>query len=174
MNHLPSFLTGARFSYSPSSASSPSSFPGNSTWVAMYDIASTSTFTDPSYTVLRANRSPREADLVARLHVLDRRTCKVLKSYSPEEGGGSMTTGLRPEHPTRWVVIQGISSPTEEKFEEWMNGVAKKLFDVSGWVKSRSFKCYDNLVSGKVVEGLGAEAQKVPGFIVVHGTQITS
>ena len=35
-------------------------------------------FSDHRYTKLRANRSPREADLVKRLAVLDRRTCDLI------------------------------------------------------------------------------------------------
>ena len=60
LHHLPSFLTGARFSASDSKTP---------TWLAVYDITDTSTFSDESYTRLRSSRSQLEADLVARLEV---------------------------------------------------------------------------------------------------------
>ena len=43
-----------------------------------------STFSDPDYTVLREQRSDREADIVGRLSVLDRRVSRELFGlYSP-------------------------------------------------------------------------------------------
>lgn len=42
-------------------------------WAAMYTISDNKVFGREEYTKLRANRSPREADLVKRLNLLDRR-----------------------------------------------------------------------------------------------------
>jgi hypothetical protein len=42
-------------------------------WSAMYSISDNTLFGKEEYTKLRANRSPREAKLVASLAVLDRR-----------------------------------------------------------------------------------------------------
>lgn len=44
-------------------------------WGAMYSISDNTLFGKEEYTKLRANRSPREGQLVANLAVLDRRVC---------------------------------------------------------------------------------------------------
>lgn len=81
MGRLPEFLTGSR--YVASDSLKPS-------WLAHYDISTFALFSDPRYTSLRTNRSPREAGVVAHLETLDRRTCRVLTDsgpqYSVEEG----------------------------------------------------------------------------------------
>ncbi|KAF9073408.1 hypothetical protein BDP27DRAFT_1445045 [Rhodocollybia butyracea] len=52
LNHLHSFLTGARYLCVDGQVPS---------WTALYDVDDTATFSHESYTRLRANRSPREA-----------------------------------------------------------------------------------------------------------------
>jgi len=57
LNHLPSFLSGAR--YQSIDEIKPS-------WIAAYEIDDTKTFSDQSYTVLREKRSQREEDVIGR------------------------------------------------------------------------------------------------------------
>ena len=123
----------------------------------MYDIDDPKTFSEPSYTRLRANRSPREADLVKRLEILDRRTCKLaLDSGVPAE---DVSTSLAAKNPTKTLVTHGFQSLEGGSLEE-----LKKL-DQKGWIRSRVFECYDNLTTG-VGKDLKA---KVPTYLVVHG-----
>lgn len=160
LNHLPSFLTGARYSAADSE---------NPSWVALYDIDDTSTFQHESYTRLRANRSPREADLVKRLELLDRRTYEFLS----DSGESTVTSSYRPENPTRVLLTHGLTitdaDDTDALAERWSQGAIESLKKVDGWVRTRVYKCIDNLKSGTSV-AQGPEAQAVPKYLVIHGT----
>jgi hypothetical protein len=76
IENFSAFRTGAR--YKAIDASKPK-------FAGVYTVSDSSVFTDPAYTALRANRSPRETDLIKRLAVLDRR---VINHYlmAPEFG----------------------------------------------------------------------------------------
>lgn len=158
MNHLSSFLTGARFSAADSLKPS---------WLALYDIDNVSTFERDSYTRLRANRSPREADLVKRLAVLDRRTCEFIS----DSGESSLTSSLASNNPTPAVVTHGVhlsEGGEDEDFHAWTQQLFERLRAVNGWVRTRAYKCFDNLKTGVEV-GQGTEEQIVPKYLVVHG-----
>lgn len=151
LNHLPSFLTGARYS------SSDNQIPS---WVALYDIDDPKTFSDESYTRLRANRSPREAALVTRLEILDRRTCRLVSdSGVPAE---EVSTSLAFKNPSKVLVTHGFESLGADA-----NGAYEEVKKLSGkgWIRSRIFECYDNLTTG-----VGKDLkQEVPKYLVVHG-----
>ncbi|KIM81573.1 hypothetical protein PILCRDRAFT_821356 [Piloderma croceum F 1598] len=153
LDHLPSFLTGAR--YSASDSLRPS-------WVAVYDVDDTSTFFLESYTKLRTNRSPREADLVKRLELLDRRTYEVIG----DENKG-LTSSYHPVDPTKFILTQGIECPDDAALKGWFNAIAKDLNNVEGWTRTGLYKCIDNLKSGMSV-GSGEEEQKVPKYLVIY------
>lgn len=70
---LREFATAARFKLidGVGSVSAPSKAVPR--WAALYTISDNAIFRKEAYTKLRANRSPREADLVKRLGLLDRR-----------------------------------------------------------------------------------------------------
>lgn len=141
LNHLPSFLSGAR--YQSIDGMKPS-------WIAVYEIDDIMTFKDQSYTVLREKRSQREKDVIERLEVLDRRTCEVVR-----EVGEASTTGLRVGNPTRWVVTHGVGRVGEsEEFEpvvKWLNQVVTKLENnsVDRWVKTRVLKVLESAKNGR-------------------------
>jgi hypothetical protein len=165
LNHLPSFLSGAR--YQSIDAIKPS-------WIAVYEIDDTKTFNDQSYTVLREKRSQREEDLMGRLEVLDRRTCEVVGEVASSK---RTTTGLRVGNPSGWVVTQGVGKavgiPDEDEESKevgkWLNEVVTKLKNNSvvleGWVKTRVLKV---LESAKTGTNPGAE-QSVLSYFVFHG-----
>ncbi|KAF9269809.1 hypothetical protein L218DRAFT_890688 [Marasmius fiardii PR-910] len=67
LNHLPEFLSGARYQST-----------SDNTWVSVYEVSHPELFSQPSYTTLRENRSPREANLVNRLALLDRRCYHII------------------------------------------------------------------------------------------------
>lgn len=148
MNHLPSFLSCAR--YQSIDGIKPS-------WIAVYEIDDTKTFGDQSYTVLREKRSQREKDVMERLEVMDRRTCEVVREV--DEGRGPRTTGLRMGNPSRWVVTHGVGraagegvndNTDSEKVARWLNEVVTKLENnsVDGWVKTRVLKVLDSAKTG--------------------------
>ncbi|KAL1669847.1 hypothetical protein GGF50DRAFT_85157 [Schizophyllum commune] len=156
LNHLKSFLNGAR--YTASDALTP-------TWLALYDIDDTSTFQKPEYTRLRANRSPREADLVKRLALLDRRTYEALEDSGPSPLTSSMDYS---DHPSRGLITHGIAETDAEAVKAWTREVVASLRTVDGWVRTRTFHCIDHLKTGLTV-GAGPEAQVVPEYLGVHG-----
>ncbi|KAL0949676.1 hypothetical protein HGRIS_009714 [Hohenbuehelia grisea] len=157
LNHLSCFLTGARFE--AADAKSPS-------WLALYDIDDTSTFTDESYTSLRKNRSPREADLIKRLELLDRRTYETFL----DSGESSRTSSLKYENPTRFLFTHGLqkqsADPADRDVEEWFK-TTMKLNSTGSWVRTRVLKCIDNIKTGTKVDE-GAESQNVPRYLVIH------
>jgi len=111
LNHLHSFLTCARYSASDSLLPS---------WISLYDVDDTSTFQDDSYTSLRANRSLREADLMNRLELLDRRVCELIGDLN--EG---FTTSYHPRDPTKFIMTQGVECLVgDEDLKGWLDGVA--------------------------------------------------
>ncbi|KAG6908445.1 hypothetical protein DXG01_004528 [Tephrocybe rancida] len=156
MNHLPSFLTGARFSAADSQTPS---------WLALYDIDDTTTFEHESYTRLRANRSPREGALVVRLEVLDRRTCATLS----DSGESSVTTSLASANPTTFIVTHGVNVSSGASIDDWTKDVFESAKSVKGWVRTRTFECIDNLKTGTAVAGRGPEEQIVSKYLVLHG-----
>jgi len=153
MNHLKSFLTGARYSAVDSQIPS---------WTALYDIDDTATFSHDSYTRLRANRSPREANLVQRLSILDRQTSELLV----DSGESQLTTSLASNNPSKGLITHGLGND-EEKAREWFESTVKDLRNSEGWVRTRVFKCIDNLKTGVSIAP-GPEAQVVPKYFAVH------
>lgn len=154
LDHLPSFLTGARFSASDSFRPS---------WLALYDIDDTATFKNESYTRLRTNRSPREADLVKRLELLDRRTYELIG----DENKG-LTSSYHPKDPTKFIQTQGVECTSEDELNDWFRVMSENLRHLEGWTRSRVYKCIDNSKTGPGI-GSGPEIQKVAEYLVIYG-----
>jgi len=168
LNHLPSFLSGAR--YQSIDEIKPS-------WIAVYEIDDIKTFKDHSYTVLREKRSRREEDIFGRLEVLDRRTCEVVQVREVVEASGRRTTGLRVGNPSRWILTHGVGGigsedREESKVVEWLDEVVTKLESnsvVGGWVKTRVFKVLESAKTGvNVGESSNGEEQSVLSYFVFH------
>ncbi|GAA5954051.1 hypothetical protein JCM21900_005390 [Sporobolomyces salmonicolor] len=140
MQHIPEFLTGARY------ASADSLTPA---WSAAYDVSSVALFSDPKYTRLRANRSPREGALVARLGVLDRRTCETL--------GQTSAPPKASEAPKFVATLAGEKEPSEGELE--------KMKGVEGWRRSHMHRVYDSLIIG---HGKEPKSNAAPKFVVIH------
>lgn len=160
MNHLPSFLAGARFS--AADGEKPS-------WLALYDVDDTSTFQHESYTRLRTNRSQREADLIKKLEVLDRRCCELVW----DSGVSVKTSSLGVENPTRVILTHGFESASVDEGIKQVEEFVERLRGEEGWVRTRLFKCIDILKVGVSVPP-GPEAQKVSPFFVLHGASVDS
>ncbi|KAI5477035.1 hypothetical protein MNV49_006911 [Pseudohyphozyma bogoriensis] len=139
MNHISEFVTGARYQ------AADSLLPG---WSAAYDIQDTSLFTDPKYTVLRANRSPREGALVVRLETLDRRTCETIDA-----------TSAPPKAEETAPFVATVAGDVEPK------GDGKELAGVKGWIRSHRHKIYDSLNTGA---GRAPQQNIAPKFVTVH------
>jgi len=165
LNHLSSFLSGAR--YRSMDGIKPS-------WIAVYEVDDTKTFQDESYTVLRETRSEREIDILERLEGMDRRTCEVVKEVGE---AGDRTTGLKVGSPTRWVVTHGVDRPNgsaeinkeedEDEVVRWIDEIVAKLekSSVEGWVRSKVLKV---LESGKTGVNFGLANEGVPSYFIFH------
>jgi hypothetical protein len=166
LNHMPTFLTGARF------RGADGQKPG---WIALYDIDSTATFADPSYTRLRENRSPREAAVVKRLDVLDRRTCEVVFE-TENEGTKGLSTGLALDSPTQWIVTHGLDINAEEdvkpgSLEDTWRSITTVGMATKGLLRSRLLRCIDSLKTGVTISS-SPEAQRIPKYFVLHGASL--
>ncbi|KIM43844.1 hypothetical protein M413DRAFT_443724 [Hebeloma cylindrosporum] len=160
LNHLQSFLTGARYY----AVDGKDNRPG---WMAMYDIDDTRTFGDESYTGLRKDRSQREASVMGRLDVLIRITGEVVGVWGAEEGEtGRSTTGLKLGKPSGCVVTHNLELHGNI-VEEWAEETAKEAGKVEGWVRLRVVKV---LESGKTKMGAAVKLDEgdVARYFVVH------
>lgn len=190
------FLSAARYKVVSSTFSSTTdptpSAAFQAHWCASYAISSNAIFDKPEYTGLRANRSPREADLVARLAVLDRRIYRLIYDSAAEgaidisvdsrDGIGPAPADLSPkskadvEAQAPFVVATSVT-PAEgnkEAYDEWYArehvGMLKK---VPGWKRTRRYELIDALVNGKDVKPDNGDANEVPLCLGLHGTFTT-
>lgn len=145
----------------------------------MYDISDTTVFAHPSYTRLRANRSPREADVVGRLEVLDRRLCEVVWDSKAAAGVAEGVAGREGEltslgsgNPTPFVITHGLGINEDMEIDGWGRGVwsqnHKGEGNVKGWTRMRILKCFEN---GKTGTGVGSEPEEqiAPRYLALHG-----
>ncbi|KPV77977.1 uncharacterized protein RHOBADRAFT_40523 [Rhodotorula graminis WP1] len=118
-------------------------------WSAAYDISSVALFSDDKYTRLRANRSPREGALVARLETLDRRTAEKLAETSAPPAAA---------HAPRFVLTAaGDDAPRDDELRAFEG--------VEGWRRSHAHRVYDSLVIG---HGKEPRTNVAPKFVVIH------
>lgn len=166
LNHLPAFLSGARYRAIDGSGAGPG-------WLAMYEIDDTRTFGEESYTGLRLRRSERETSVMQRLEVLTRLTGEDLGVYGLPEGDNS--TGLKTGNPSRCIVTHllnfgGRGGETQERLaKEWAHDINSKIVNsVPGWIRLRLVKI---LESGKTKMGVPAESlqNEQASHFVVHG-----
>ena len=163
LNHLQSFLTGARYY----AVDGKDHRPG---WLAMYDIDDTRTFGDRSYTDLRKNRSERESSVMGRLEVLIRITGVVVGVWGAEEGETErLTTGLKPGKPSGCVVTHNLEVGGDKDAAEWAQEVVNEAKKVEGWVRLRVVKV---LESGKtkMEATVNLDEGDIGRYFVVHGT----
>ena len=149
MNHLPSFLSGARYS------AVDGKLPG---WLAMYEIDQVETFKDPKYTILREKRSEREKELIGRLGVLDRRTAEV----ALDTGENEKSTGLRVGNPSPFVVTFGIGDVEAGKLQE----VLSRTKELPAWIRTRIVHVFDSGVTGRNSQWTSI---RIPAYLGVIG-----
>ncbi|KAF8342601.1 uncharacterized protein EI90DRAFT_3029553 [Cantharellus anzutake] len=153
VNKFPSFRTAAR--YRAIDGATPK-------WMAMYTIEDISIFSDPEYTILREQRSPREADIVARLAALDRRIYSLISDTNP------MPDALRPSSIASNIVVTNSFTPapgTEEKFHKWYEEeYIHALKQIPGWARTRRYKLEDRSLTGLESSEL---AKDIPQFLEV-------
>jgi len=144
MGKLHEFLTGARY------RAIDGQKPG---WSASYEVSDPALFGQSKYTHLRANRSPREAKVVANLETLDRRT---YTSRLFDTAGHEPPRGATNAAPIV-VTVMSSSEPSAEEREAWRN--------VSGWRRSHAYKLEDSLRTGHGKEPVQNAASP---YVAVH------
>lgn len=186
------FLTAARYKVTSSTYASQTDPKPSSAfqagWSAIYTISSNSLFTDPAYTSLRTQRSPREGELLSRVGVLDRRIYRLVFD-SASEGALDITTdsrnGIGPapadlrartagelEKEAPFVVATSVTPAEGNKdaYDEWY---AKEhvgmLAKVPGWKRTRRYELVDALINGKDVKSGNADGAEVPLCLGLHG-----
>lgn len=131
-------MTGARYEAADSKK------PG---YLAAYDIADTSLFQDPKYTKLRANRSPREGDLVKRLESLDRRMAERLEQTSEPPVADKTAKHV--------LTVESDTKPADLRI----------MSKVPGWQRSHVHHVFDALIVGAGKEPV----TQAPAYLTVHG-----
>lgn len=161
------FASAARYS-SKTLASPSSSSAFEAGWGAAYTISSNALYNDSRYVGLRSNRSPREADLVKRLGVLDRRIYKTLgDSACPKEPRGD----VRPQSKDRveeeaWhvEVTSFDTDKSEAEVGKWFADEARPALLAQGMGVSRCrlLLLVDALINGVDVAKENGDAKSVP------------
>ncbi|KAJ9100965.1 hypothetical protein QFC19_005361 [Naganishia cerealis] len=125
-------------------------------WAAMYTISDNTVFGREEYTKLRANRSPREADLVNRLALLDRR----VSSYTMEVYDGSLPRSLQiykltsdpsanpspKSEPPALVIYTAVTpkdSTSKAEFEALLTSAEHRYAKLPGFIRVRRFAPVD-------------------------------
>jgi len=175
---LPNFYSAARFKALPGPASAlPTA--AHREWLALYDVSSTAVFSDPSYAILRANRSAREAGVVGRTALLDRRMYSFLAAVGAEGplGFGELAVGKAGpselgnarvfERARGGVVTQGIDADGDDAVKAWLSQVGDAANGVEGWIRTRLFKHFE--AARNSYNRPKEEAPfHFPGYLVVH------
>lgn len=187
------FRSAARYSsqtiespLSPSTApaataptSAPKSKAFEAGWGAAYTISTNDLYVNTAYSGLRSNRSPREADLVARLGVLDRRIYKlVADSNALALPRGDVTPFTKADTESKASVVEcvsfNISSTTDganggggdAEVRTWFESILPSLRQRNGFTRSRLIKLIDALVNGTEVTPSNGDAKAVPKWMV--------
>jgi hypothetical protein len=188
------FLTAARYEVTSSAYSSEidkdPSLAFDARWAALYTISSNALYTDPAYTSLRTNRSPREGELLSRVSVLDRRIYRLVFDSSAD-GAIDITTesrgGIGPapadlrartkeevQQEAPFVVATSITPAKGNKaaYDDWYyKEHVGMLAKVPGWKRTRRFELVDALVNGKGVKSNNGDGAHVPLCLGLHGEE---
>lgn len=157
-------------------------------WAAAYTISSNALYKDPAYTSLRSQRSPREAELLSRVAVLDRRIYRLVYDSSAEgaldtttdsrDGLGPAPADLRPrtkadvESEAKFVVATSVTPAEGNKaaYDEWyVKEHVPMLKKVPGWQRTRRFELVDALINGRDVRPDNQDGKEVPLCLGLHG-----
>lgn len=152
LDSIPEFLAGAR--YQAVDQQKPR-------FSAVYDISDYHLFSQEKYTALRANRSPREAELVKRFAALDRRTCKTIYD--------SGRTSFAAKDTAAYITTLYISPPAgqEKDLEEWFKGqYVAEMRKIPGWKRTSLHEVVDSLLTSATASPKSNSAAK---YLAVNG-----
>lgn len=180
INRFSTFRSAVRYSVSSTTYSSQiqSEKGPESEWGAFYTVSSNSTFSDPSYTSLRSERSERETELFTRLAIVDRRIYRLEYDSDSDpnisKGGKKVGLGVQKASDTgKYLVTNSVDMKQgwEEEYNKWFEQEhVPMLSQVSGWKRSRRFTLIDNGVNGTAAQPQLAEA--IPRTLGLHGKHL--
>lgn len=152
---IPDFLSGAR--YEATDGKTPK-------YNALYDIEDFYLFSEPKYSNLRANRSPREANLVKRLDTLDRRTCKTILDTGRGQERADSTA------PFITTLYIEPAEGEDQEMRQWLTGTfVQAMKAVSGWKRTSVHEVVDSLVISAKTSPQSNTAAK---YLIVNGTYL--
>jgi len=157
-DHAPARLTVPGFSsalrYKATDALKP-------TWLAFYDMESTSVASSDAYKALGASASPEERSIISRLVMLNRRIYQHITTRSEPAHASSI--------PGKYLLLAAMVVPPELEadFNKWYE--EEHLADLSkvpGWLRSRRFKLVSHVeLAGKANP---VAAQPTPNYIAMY------
>lgn len=175
---FPEFRSAARYSCSTLTSPSATASPAfQAEWGAAYTISSNALYNDARYTALRSNRSPREADLVKRLGVLDRRIYKTMgDSRASKEPRGDVRPQRKEqieEEACRVEVTGFDAEQSEAEVAKWFADEAKPaLLKREGVTRVRLLVLIDALINGVEAGEGNADAKDVPRWaLYIEGAE---
>lgn len=145
-------------------------------WAAAYTISSNGLYNNPAYSGLRTNRSPREAELVARLGVLDRRIFSlVADSAALSEAKGDLTAKRQSDVEKEASAVEHIGFDLPEstdtaRAQQWFSDeVLPSLQGIKGATRVRLVRLCDAIVNGKWAAKENGDAKAVAKWAVITG-----
>ncbi|KAK0550157.1 Coatomer subunit beta' [Tilletia horrida] len=175
---FPEFRSAARYQVLSTVASSSDRPYTASGWAAIYNISSLSLFNDDHpYAALRTpeGRSQREAELLSRIAILDRRIYRLTyDSGTDSKYHAQVKDSLRPlkADETAPAVVATSVTPADgnqQAYDEWYLGEhVEALSKVPGWRRTRRFDLVDALIIGKEAAPNNGDAASVPKCLGLH------
>ncbi|KAI1788035.1 hypothetical protein LXA43DRAFT_670343 [Ganoderma leucocontextum] len=135
-------------------------------YLAIYDIDSTSTVNEPPYSSLADTRSDREKNIIDRVALLDRRAYSVHEPVHPPKAGDAYD--VRKPGPYMSSVAMDIPDEHVAEFHKWYDEEHIPLFSkIPGWVRTRRFVFEEGAARG-TEESLKPEGGRPQTFIALH------
>lgn len=129
---------------------------------SLYDLSHPSVLTEPPYTDLAATRSEREASILARFALLDRRTYTLREPVYPPAAGAAYD----PAKPGPFISVVEIAVKPEgqDEFDRWYEEEhIPMIAKAPGWLRSRRFVLEDAGATGPE-----AKEGRPPRNLAVH------
>lgn len=131
----------------------------------MYTISDNTVFGRDEYTKLRANRSPREADLVKRLNLLDRRVRPITRPQKPATADSffqiykltsdpSANPAPKSEPPALvvYTALTPSESASKSEFDALLESAEHRYAALPGFIRVRRFAAVDTGRNGLSVK----------------------
>jgi hypothetical protein len=167
------FRSAGRYEVYQSSHASSDSPVFKAGWSALYTISDNTMYPNPAYSGLRSNRSPREAALVVRLGVLDRRILVLKADSASEQPKGDIRPRTQAEVEKESLSIShlgfNMDKPEAEVLKWFKETILPALQKVEGVTRVRLLWLADAVVNGKVAPKDNGGAKELGSWSIVTG-----